>query len=289
MPIRPITRGLLDEPPGPHRLGQHLQHLDRRLPADTRIGDAHALAQPGGPLDGDLLTALEQIRLDHDADNARLAAAQLLAHTARHQGLPAVVLVGVAVRAVDHHDLALAFAAQGLAGAAHARRVVVGALAAAAQDHEAVVVAGRLGDGRQPLFRHAHEVVPGGGGADGVDGDAEAAVCAVFEADREGEARGEFAVELRFGGAGADCAERDQVGQELRRDGVEHLAGDGHAQAGEVGVHLSRYLEALVDFVRFVYVWVVYQALPADCRPGLLEVSTHDYAQVCGELFREAL
>lgn len=44
-------------------------------------------------------------------------------------------------------------------------------------------------------------------GANGIDCDVERAICAVFEADGEGEARGEFAVELGLGGAGADGAE----------------------------------------------------------------------------------
>ncbi len=63
----------------------------------------------------------------------------------------------------------------------------------------------------------------------GIDGDLQIAVGAVLEADREGEAAGHLAVGLRFGGAGADRPPTDQVGQIMRGDRVEHLAGDRQA------------------------------------------------------------
>lgn len=68
--------------------------------------------------------------------------------------------------------------------------------------------------------------------ADRIDSHPERAVGTVLEADREGETAGEFAVQLRFGGASADGADGEAVGEELRRDGVEHLAGERHAFVG---------------------------------------------------------
>lgn len=109
--------------------GQVLEHGDGGLPVDAGIGDGDALLEAAGALGRHLLVALVNVGLDHDADNARLALANLLGDRLGHQGLVAVVLVGVAwlivrktcsvigdwrkltVRAVDHHDLSLALLA----------------------------------------------------------------------------------------------------------------------------------------------------------------------------------
>ena len=110
----------------------------------------------------------------------------------------------------------------------------------------------------------------------GIDCDVERAICAVFEADGEGEARSEFAVELGLGGAGADGAEAEQVGDVLGRNGVEHLARQRHADGGETGEKLSSCAQAFVDVEAVVHVWVVDQTLPADGGTGFFEISSHD-------------
>ena len=55
-----------------------------------------------------------------------------------------------------------------------------------------------------------------GGGADGVDRHLDVAVGAVLEADRHREAGAELAVDLALGGARADRAPADRVGDVLR-------------------------------------------------------------------------
>lgn len=87
-------------------------------------------------------------------------------------------------------------------------------------------------------------------------------------------------MELAFSGARADGADGDQVGEVLRRDGVEHLTGDGHSHVSEVDEHLSRHAQALVDPERVVHVRVVDESLPADGGPGLLEVRAHHDEEV---------
>lgn len=151
-----------------------------------------------------------------------------------------------------------------------------------------MLVALGAGNGSQTLLGDAHEVVLGGGGADGVNSDTEVAVGAVLEADGEGQARGQLAVQLGFGGAGANGTDGDAVGEELGGDGVEHLAGNGHAVVGQVGKELAGDAEALVDLEGVVNVGVVDQTLPADRGSGLLEVGAHDDAEVAGELLGES-
>src|SRR5207247_2007159 len=104
-------------------------------------------------------------------------------------------------------------AAQHIERLVDAGGVVVGALLAAAQDHVAVGVTAGDDDRRQPLFGDAEEAVRMGGGADAVDGDLEAALAAVgavLEANRHGEARRELAVDLALGGARANGAPADR-------------------------------------------------------------------------------
>lgn len=147
-----------------------------------------------------------------------------------------------------------------------------------------MLVSARAGDGGEPLLRHTHEVVFCRCSADSVNGDGEGAVGSVFEADGEGEAGGKLAMELGFGRAGTDGSQRDEIGEELRGYGVQHLAGDGHAGGCQVDEQLPRHPKAFVDLESFVNVGVVDQALPADRCARLLEVGPHDDTQVSGQL-----
>ena len=108
----------------------------------------------------------------------------------------------------------------------------------------------------------------------------DAAVGAVFETDREGDTAGKLSVELRLCGARTDGTPGDEVGDVLRRDGVEQLRADGHAHVCEVAQQLAGEAETLVDFEGAIDVGVVDEALPADGRAGLLEIDTHDNVQV---------
>ena len=287
--IGAICFGLAERAAGAHTIRQIVQHIDRHLPVDAGVRDTDTLEQVGSALGRHLLVTLEDVGLDHDTHQGGLALAQLVGDLLSDERLVEVVLVGVAVRAVHHQHLALLLSAQGLASAADALAVVVGALAAAAQDHEAVLVAGRLGDGCQALFGHTQEAVRVGGRADCVNGHGEVAVGAVLVADGEGQARCQLTVQLGLGGPGANGTQRDQVGQVLRGNGVEHLTGDGQAGVGQVDVQLAGHAETLVNVVGLVDIRVVDQALPADGGAGLLEVGAHDDAQVLGQLGGELL
>ena len=197
--------------------------------------------------------------------------------------------VSLTVRAVNHHDLRQVLLAKGLSALLDVLGIVVGALCSTSEDDEAILVSGGLCDGSKTLLGNTHEVVLGSSRADSVNSNTQAAVGTVLEAHRERQTRGKLSVQLRLGGTGADGTERDEIGKELRRDGVEHFAGNGHALAGQVAEELARDAQTLVDLVALVKVGVVDQALPADSSTRLLEVSAHDDAEVLLELVGELL
>src|SRR6266850_5741365 len=94
----------------PHRFRERGEQRRRIVPAEAGIGNALSKAQWFGI--GKLLAAFDEVRLDHHADDAALAASELPADIARHLRLPAVVLPGVGMRAVDHQPLGQAGAGQ---------------------------------------------------------------------------------------------------------------------------------------------------------------------------------
>ena len=107
----------------------------------------------------DLLVALDQIALDHDAENARFAVGQLAADVFADEQLAAVVLLAVGVAHIDHHPGADAGLLQEAAGVVDGGAVVVGLAAAATQDDVAVLVAGGLKDGGMAEFGDRQEDV----------------------------------------------------------------------------------------------------------------------------------
>lgn len=178
---------------------------------------------------------------------------------------------------------------QGLLGSLDIFLVKVGAVGTATENDKAVLVALCAGNGGEALLGDTHEVVLGGGSTNGVNGNAEIAIGAILEADREGQTRGQLTMKLRLGGAGTNGADGNAVGKELGGDGVEHLTGDGHAVIGQIDKELARDAESLVDLEGVVNVGIVDQTLPTDSGSGLLEVGTHDDAEVAGELLGESL
>ena len=152
----------------------------------------------------------------------------------------------------------------------------IGALRAAAEDDVHVLVSARLDDRGDALFRDAHERVWIAARTHRVDGDDDAPVRAILEADGEGDTRGEFAVELRLGGPCADGAPRDKVVEILRGYGVEELGTDGNAEIGEVAEKLPGDAEPLVNLERTVYGGVVDEAFPTNCRTRFLGFQKKD-------------
>ncbi|MNZ48630.1 hypothetical protein D3C78_663780 [compost metagenome] len=184
--------------------------------------------------------------------------------------------------AVDHDvglDLGLG---QVLLAEGDADRVVVRLAVAAAQYHVAVRVA-LGGDDRHAAFLvDAEEAVRLGHRLQGVDGNGQAAVGAVLEADRRGQARSHLAVGLRFGGAGADGRPADQVLQVLRGNRVERFGGGRQAHFGQVQQQFAADVQAILDLERVIQVRVVDQAFPADGGARFFEIHAHDQVQRVG-------
>ena len=117
-------------------------------------------------------------------------------------------------------------------------------------------------------------------GANSIHSNIKSAVRAILKAHGEGQARSELTVELRLSSPGADCTNTEQIGQELRRDGVQHLTGKRHTLLGQVNKELSRDAQTLVDLEGVIDVWDVNQTLPSDCCTGLLKVGAHDDEEI---------
>ena len=193
------------------------------------------------------------------------------------------------VRAVYHHDLRQVLLPQRLAHGLDAVLVEVGTLRPTTQNNEAVLVTACPGNGSKTLLRHTHEMMFRGRAADRVNRHCEAAVGAVLETNGERETRGKLTVQLRLGGTRTNSAEGDQIRKELGGDGVEHLRGNRHASRCEVNEELAGDAQTLVDLEGLIDIWVVDQALPANCCAGLFEVGSHDDANVVLELVGEGL
>jgi hypothetical protein len=122
--------------------------------------------------------------------------------------------------------------AEGLFAGGDGSGVVVGLLAAA-EDDVGIGIAGGGEDGGEAVFGDAEEVVGAHGGAHAVDGGVEGAVGAVLEADGGGDAAGDFAVGLGFGGARADDVPGDKVADVLGHEDVEEFGAGWAAEFGD--------------------------------------------------------
>lgn len=193
------------------------------------------------------------------------------------------------MRAINHDGELLALLDQGLLGVLNVLFVIVRALGAATENDETVFVALGTGDSGQALLGNAHEVVLSSGSTDSINGNAEVAVGSVLEANRERETGSKLTVKLAFGSAGTDSTDRDEVGEELRGDSVQHLGSDGHTGRSQIAEELPGDTKTLVDLERRVDIGIVNEALPADGGAGLLKVGSHNNNKVVFELLGKSL
>lgn len=77
-------------------------------------------------------------------------------------------------------------------------------------------------------------------------------------------------MELGLGGTGTNSTPRDEIGDVLRRDGIEELRSDGNTEVGKITQKLTSLAETLVDLEGPVEVRVVDETLPSDSRAGFL-------------------
>lgn len=161
---------------------------------------------------------------------------------------------------------------------------IVGATGTAAQDDVAIGVAlGCDGVGLSGVIDPEKSLFLAGS-FDGVDGDGEAAVGAVFKAEGHGESRGHLTVGLAFGGAGSNGGPADEVGDVLRCNGVEEFGGGGHAQGDDFAQEAAGLTEAFRDVAGTVELGIHDESLPADGGAGFLEIDPHDDEEAVADL-----
>ena len=116
-----------------------------------------------------------------------------------------------------------------------------------------------------------------------VDGNLQIAVSTVLETDGKGKATGQFAVSLRFCGAGANGAPADHVGYIFRGNRIEHFIGNRHPQLGDMAQQATGDAESLGDQMGAVHVRVIDQSLPANSGTRFLKVDPHDQQQLVAD------
>ena len=80
---------------------------------------------------------------------------------------------------------------------------------------------------------------------------------------------------LRLGGARADRAPGDQIGDVLGRDHVEELAAGRQAEFVDLDQHLARDAQAAIDIEAAIEPGIVDQPFPSDGGAGLFEIDPH--------------
>lgn len=83
-------------------------------------------------------------------------------------------------------------------------------------------------------------------------------------------------MELTLGRSGANGTDREQIGKELRRDGIQHFTGNRHALGSKIDEELAGNSQALVNLEAAVDIGVIDQTLPADSCAWLLKVRSHN-------------
>lgn len=263
-------------------LVQPVQHLDGRLPIDTRIGDTDAILKSRGAIFRNVLPTGVDIGFDHNASDGAVASNQLLADGIDDLWLVVVVLEGVSVRAIDHNARPVLRARffESRSSGLDVFSIVVGTLGTTAEDDMDILVAGGLNDGGKTLLGDTHESVRVGGGFHGVHCNTDASISSILEADGEGDTGSKLTVELRLSGTSANSTPRDEISNELGRDGVEKLRTDRHTQIGEVAQELASQAETFVNLEGTVKVRVIDEPLPSHSRAWFLEIGPHDDEEV---------
>lgn len=260
-----------------HPFGERVEDLRCVFEVNACVGDALAV---GGVFAFVALAAGHEVAFDHHPHDGLGAFGQLVGDGLGNDGLSCVVFVAVSVATVDHHALGCSTGFELCGGLVDAFGVVVGASRRAAQNQVACFVAGGFDNRGGAELGDGEEVVGVACGADGVDGDLNASTGSVFEADRDAQSGGQFAVDLAFGGPCADGSPDDEVGEVLRRDGVEELCAAWDAAICEFEQQAACNAQTFVNIERVVEVGVVDQPFPADGRARFFKVDPHDDQQV---------
>jgi hypothetical protein len=235
----------------------------------------------------EFLAAADEIALQHRADDGLLPGGTLAHDLAEDIWHAAVVLGAVAVAGVDHDRGFQLRGFEAVDGLHDIVRAVVGAAFTAAQDDVAVGIAAGGHGGGHAVLVHAEEGLRLHRGLDRVDGGHDVPKGAVLEPERHREAGGHLAMRLRFRRARTDGAPRDQIGDVLRRDGIQQLRGRGQAEIEHITQDAPRQAQAVGDVAGAVEVRVHDEPLPADGGARLFEIDAHDEAEPVLQFLRQ--
>lgn len=264
------------------------------FPSDALVSDGDTVLEfTRSTIDWGLLGTLVEVGLDHDTNDSILTVGlELAGNLIDDKVLVSVVLLGVAVGAVNHDVLLDASLLELLLDGLDVVLVVVWSLVSTTEDDEAVGVSSGSDNSDDSGLGDGEEMVRTHGGSDGINGNTDASVGSVLEANWEGKTRGEFSVELGLGGSGTDGTDGEEISEELRGDGVEHFGGQWDAEVGQLDKQGSGQAETGVDVEGAVDMGIVDETLPSNCGTGLLEVGTHDnqeFALVLFDLWEETV
>src|SRR6266545_79647 len=271
-----------------HRFLPVPQHALGRFPADTGVGDRHAVTQILQAF-WNRLTALLQITLDHQADESGVPGSALVEDALPDFLLARVLFSRVGMAAVHHEYRRQTGLLQRDDGGSDAFGIVVRLPTTAAQYDVTVRISRRADDAGDAVLIDAEKTVGRARGRHGVNGDLQAAVGRVFEADLHGQTARHLAVRLGFRRAGADRRPTHQVGKILRHDGIEKFGRCRQPHPGDLQKQTPRFLQAGFDVVGTVEVRVVDQSFPTDRRARLFKINPHDDGELAGQLFAEAV
>ena len=268
-----------------YRGGELCQQFFAVFPAEAGISNALPVGERLACLQ--FLRTGDEVAFYHHAEDVVVAGGDLRGNVSAGDELAFVLFAAVGVAEVNHDFFADARFAQRRFGCLHVFGAVVRAVITAAQDEVAVFVAFGGNDGGVAEFGYREEAVRRARRADGVDGYLHVAVGAVFETNRAGEAGGELAVDLAFGGARANRPPTNEVGDVLRDNHVEVFDRNRHAFFGGIEQQFAPETQAVVDGKSAVEVGVVEQAFPADGSARFFKVNAHDDAQLFAVFFAQ--
>src|SRR5690554_4548604 len=223
------------------------------FPVNTAIGYSHAVLQVCQVFRNGLATPVD-VAFHHQALDGLVAFQDLVGNVLHHQRLNSRVFAGVGVAAVHHDGLAQVGLLQSLFAQGHTHGVIVGLATATTKHHVAIVVALGADNGAFTLLVNTQEAVRVGDRLHGVNGNVQAAVGAVLEADSHRQAAAHFTVGLGFRGTGSDGRPGDGVLQVLRRNRIQRLGCRRQAQFVDVEQQAAADVQALFDIEGIVQV-----------------------------------
>ena len=127
---------------------------------------------------------------------------------------------------------------------------------------------------------NAKKMMGPGGRLHGIDGDAGAAIRAVFVADRHRQARRHLTVRLAFRGPGADGGPTDQISDVLGHHGIQEFRSRRHALACKIQKQSAGTAQTGVDVVGAIQMGIVDHPFPTHSCARLLEIHPHHHLQL---------